>query len=214
MRWKKDYQRIYNPNEVNTLNYFTNGEIGLITGEQRGDAFFKWHSTRLREWKANGSTGIKSSLFPPFVNISFSSQPGYSYQIKGTQFANSNSSNDKHKVKFELAYSITVHKAQGSGFDNVYLILPNPCGILSRELFPTSRNDHIAAPLAPTGIVGERGELEFVKNIKHLEGNLTLFHGITNMLRHGDFSFVDLQRLRITEIGELKATINFFPCCQ
>ena len=52
--------------------------------------------------------------------------------------------------------------------------------------------------------IGERGELEFIKNIKHLDGDFTIFHGITNILRHGDFSFVDLGTMRITQIGELK----------
>lgn len=51
---------------------------------------------------------------------------------------------------------------------------------------------------------GERGELEFIKNVKHIEGNFNLFHGITNILRYGDYSFIDLKTLRVIGIGELK----------
>ncbi|MBN1188105.1 MAG: AAA family ATPase [Bacteroidales bacterium] len=39
---------------------------------------------------------------------------------------------------FELAYAITVHKAQGSGFDHTFFILPKKPGLLSRELIYTA----------------------------------------------------------------------------
>jgi hypothetical protein len=39
---------------------------------------------------------------------------------------------------FELAYAITVHKAQGSGFDHTFFILPKKLGLLSRELVYTA----------------------------------------------------------------------------
>jgi exodeoxyribonuclease V alpha subunit len=38
----------------------------------------------------------------------------------------------------ELAYCITVHKSQGSGFDNVFVILPDRLTLLSKELFYTA----------------------------------------------------------------------------
>ena len=52
--------------------------------------------------------------------------------------------------------------------------------------------------------IGKRGELEFIKNIKHIEGHFTLFHDITNTLRYGDFSFINLKTLKVEKIGELK----------
>lgn len=52
--------------------------------------------------------------------------------------------------------------------------------------------------------IGKRGELEFIKNIKHIEGHFTLFHDMTNILRYGDFSFINLKTLKIEKIGELK----------
>jgi len=39
---------------------------------------------------------------------------------------------------FELAYAISVHKSQGSGFNNVFLILPNKKSLLSKELVYTA----------------------------------------------------------------------------
>lgn len=39
---------------------------------------------------------------------------------------------------FELAYAITVHKSQGSGFNNVFLVIPDKLSLLSRELIYTA----------------------------------------------------------------------------
>jgi len=38
----------------------------------------------------------------------------------------------------ELAYALTVHKAQGSQFDTVILVLAEPCQIISREMLYTA----------------------------------------------------------------------------
>ena len=38
----------------------------------------------------------------------------------------------------ELAYALTVHKTQGSEFGTTFVVLPNPCWLLSRELLYTA----------------------------------------------------------------------------
>jgi len=40
--------------------------------------------------------------------------------------------------RFDLAYSITIHKSQGSDFKNVFLIIPNKLTLLSKELLYTA----------------------------------------------------------------------------
>jgi len=40
--------------------------------------------------------------------------------------------------QFDLAYSITVHKAQGSDFSNVFLVIPNKLNMLNKELIYTA----------------------------------------------------------------------------
>ncbi|GIM29840.1 hypothetical protein CPJCM30710_25060 [Clostridium polyendosporum] len=40
--------------------------------------------------------------------------------------------------KLELGYAITVHKSQGSGFNHVFVIIPNKKALLSRELLYTA----------------------------------------------------------------------------
>ena len=63
----------------------------------------------------------------------------------------------------------------------------------------------------PTGLyvsgIGGLGELEFIKNNKFIDGFFVLYHGITTMLRIGDFSLYDA-RLGIVGVGELKTMRN------
>ena len=39
---------------------------------------------------------------------------------------------------FELAYAVTVHKSQGSGFNHLFVIIPARYGLLSKELVYTA----------------------------------------------------------------------------
>ncbi len=92
------------------LKYMANGEIGLHIGK-----YGAWNYDTPRP-----------------LNIAFSSQPGYAYSFKESDFQ------EDGDIQLELAYSITVHKSQGSGFKVVLFILPNPCPLLTRELFYTA----------------------------------------------------------------------------
>ena len=60
------------------------------------------------------------------------SQPMFKYGFKDGDFG------DEGDPPIELAYALTVHKAQGSEFGTVILVLPNPCRVLSRELLYTA----------------------------------------------------------------------------
>lgn len=53
------------------------------------------------------------------------------------------------------------------------------------------------------GGIGGQGELEFIKNSNNIDGLYVLYHGITTMLRIGDFSLYDLEH-GIVGVGELK----------
>lgn len=92
------------------LKYVANGEIGIVTGP------FRKKGTRVRLDN---------------LKVTLSSQPGYEYTYWSTDF------NEDGRL-LELAYALTVHKAQGSEFDKVFVVLPNPCRILSRELLYTA----------------------------------------------------------------------------
>lgn len=60
---------------------------------------------------------------------------------------------------FELAFAITVHKSQGSGFDRVFFILPSKKALLSRELVYTAltrSKTEVAVFIQDTGTINDR----------------------------------------------------------
>ena len=91
-----------------------------------------------QKYIANGEIGIvvgqlKEEDAPPnTIQVEFSSQQGYTYDF-GT---------NGEQVPLELAYALTVHKAQGSQFDVVILVLPKGHRIMSRELIYTALTRH------------------------------------------------------------------------
>lgn len=89
-------------------NYVANGEIGITLGRR---------------------DKLKGSLVQ---SVEFSSQPDVLYLYDAHEFG------DEGNPVLELAYALTVHKAQGSEFGLVILILPDPCRLLSRELLYTA----------------------------------------------------------------------------
>jgi hypothetical protein len=103
-------KRIY-PDDDNALKYVANGEIGIVVGQ------FKKKNWKGRPWR---------------VEIEFSSQPGYAYSFTGRDFS------DEGTASIELAYAITVHKAQGSEFGLTFLVLPEVSRVMSRELLYTA----------------------------------------------------------------------------
>ncbi|MBA4019760.1 MAG: RNA helicase, partial [Pirellula sp.] len=92
--------------------YIANGEIGMAIGY-----FWRRGKPDLR-WK---------------LEVEFSSQPRFKYDFTASRdFA------EEGDPALELAYALTVHKSQGSEFGTVFLLLPNPCRLLSRELLYTA----------------------------------------------------------------------------
>ncbi len=97
----------------NSLEYLANGEIGIVTGQfKKKTATYKGP--------------------PQYVEIEFSSQKEFVYTFKSKEFS------EEKNNPLELAYALTVHKAQGSEFGKVFLVIPNPCLLLSREMLYTS----------------------------------------------------------------------------
>lgn len=84
---------------------------------------------------ANGEIGIVAGSFgkqTKFLNVEFSSQQGYSYSYEKRDFS------EEIEQPLELAYALTIHKAQGSEFKKVILILNEPCQLISKELLYTA----------------------------------------------------------------------------
>ncbi|MBC8393998.1 MAG: AAA family ATPase [Deltaproteobacteria bacterium] len=95
------------------LEYVAIGEIGIVVGEYRtSKAEKKWN--------------------PKNLQVEFSSQKGFKYTYGGKDFS------DEFDNSLSLAYALTIHKCQGSEFGTTFLIIPNPCRMLSRELLYTA----------------------------------------------------------------------------
>jgi len=86
---------------------------------------------------------------------------------------------------------------KGIGDAFVYFFYRNDLALLEKQF----RHQRIDTTLGKIGLSGER---HFVKNFKQVEGKMAIYHGLSNILRYGDFSFYDLQQHRINGIGELK----------
>ena len=106
---KRGGDRVY-PKE-GAEGYIANGEIGMAIGQ------FKSKNMKNLPW---------------VLKVEFSSQPKYQYDFYDYEFS------EESDVCLQLAYALTVHKAQGSEFGLVILVLPNPCRLLSRELIYTA----------------------------------------------------------------------------
>ncbi len=98
--------------EPDRTPYVANGDVGLVVG--------------------NYKTKKQKKLFP-FLEVEFTSQPGHDYDFRIWEF-----DGEKGAPPLELAYALTVHKTQGSEFGITFVVLPNPCWLLSRELLYTA----------------------------------------------------------------------------
>lgn len=80
---------------------------------------------------ANGEIGVvcaaNRGTSSDWLDVRFSTQPNVSYSYWRNQV----------NEDLELAYALTVHKAQGSDFDVVFLIVPQATSAMSRELLYT-----------------------------------------------------------------------------
>jgi len=97
--------------------YVANGEIGIAVGQFKGPQ-------------------AKYKGMPWKLEVEFTSQPRFTYGYTKRDFG------EEGEATLELAYALTVHKAQGSEFGTVILVLPNPCRLLSRELLYTALTHH------------------------------------------------------------------------
>lgn len=100
--------------------------IQVINGRRKA-----WPREGGLDYVANGEVGLvartQASDRGESLDIAFSTQPAVTYRYYA----------DEVDENLELAYALTVHKAQGSDFDIVFLIIPQSAVTLSRELLYT-----------------------------------------------------------------------------
>ncbi|MDB4671138.1 AAA family ATPase, partial [Pirellulaceae bacterium] len=107
-------QRVYKSRMYPTPEnggYLANGEIGVAVGHRR---------TKKKSWDPN------------YLEIEFSTQRGTAFKFYPSDFK------EEGEASLELAYALTVHKAQGSEFKKVFLVLPRSPLMVTRELLYTA----------------------------------------------------------------------------
>ena len=97
--------------------YVANGDIGIVVDQYKG-----------RNAKYRG--------LPWKIEVEFAGQLGRKYSFSKSEFG------DDRTATLELAYCLTVHKTQGSEFGTTFVVLTNPCRLLSRELLYTALTRH------------------------------------------------------------------------
>ena len=95
--------------------YIANGDVGIIVGQYKTQKF----------------KGL-----PRKLEVEFAGQLGHKYGFYPGEFG------DEGRNPLELAYCLTVHKTQGSEFGVTFVVLTNPCWLLSRELLYTALTRH------------------------------------------------------------------------
>jgi len=95
--------------------YLANGDIGIAVGQ------YKTQKLKGMPWK---------------LEVEFAGQLGHKYGFYPGEFG------DEGGNPLELAYCLTVHKTQGSEFGATFVVLSNPCWLLSRELLYTALTRH------------------------------------------------------------------------
>lgn len=81
---------------------------------------------------ANGEIGIVTGIGrSSHLNVEFKSQPDWYYDFM-------KKNKDDSSESLELAYALTIHKAQGSQFNSVILILTDKTRMMSKELLYTA----------------------------------------------------------------------------
>lgn len=103
--------------KIESQAYIANGDLGIVVGQYKGQ-----------------KSKIKG--LPKKLEVEFAGQLGYKYGFSKYEFG------DEAMNPLELAYALTVHKTQGSEFGITFLILPNPCWLLSREMLYTALTRH------------------------------------------------------------------------
>jgi hypothetical protein len=106
--------------------------ILVRNGKHKG---FDWSKReKVEEYLANGEIGIAAqapkSMKSDFMNVAFAGRAGMRFGFYPKQF--------RESAPLELAYALTVHKAQGSEFGIVFVVIPKHCRVLTRELLYTA----------------------------------------------------------------------------
>jgi len=98
---------------------------------QSRDAYDWQKKQQESDYLANGEIGVVARDKNKFLNVAFAGRPNKTFSYQHRDFPGGTG-------PLELAYALTIHKAQGSEFKKVFVVLPKFCQLVSRELLYTA----------------------------------------------------------------------------
>jgi hypothetical protein len=123
-RWNRQTARPFGDEEI----VYTDKIIQTVNSPRKA-----WTNSSINGYVANGEVGYVANTSrakkrsSDSLDVSFSTQKDLTYRYYRPEV----------DENLELAYAITVHKAQGSDFEIVFMILPQKARTFSRELLYT-----------------------------------------------------------------------------
>ena len=161
----------------------SNGEIGIVVGQAKFG----------KAW--DGKT-------PERLDVEFRTQPGNTFVYWPSDFG------DEGAVVLELAYALTVHKSQGSQFEQVFVVIPQPCFILGRELIYTALTRQVDRVVL--FVQGQPSDLRAYTSAKYSEvaRRYTNLFTDPDMLAEPSGAFLERGLIHRTARGELVRSIS------
>ncbi|QFG37299.1 ATP-dependent exoDNAse (exonuclease V) alpha subunit [Paracoccus pantotrophus] len=161
----------------------SNGEIGVVVGQTKFG----------KAW--DGKT-------PERLDVEFRTQPGNTFVYWPGDFG------DDGTVVLELAYALTVHKSQGSQFGRVFVVIPQPCFILGRELIYTALTRQVDRVVL--FVQGQPSDIRAYTSSKYSEvaRRFTNLFAAPDMLADPSGTFLERRLIHRTARGELVRSIS------
>lgn len=140
---KAPFWGTFNLNQIIQKQFRKNLWDAAKIGDYKIGQFDKVIQTK-NEWKdgypgnqkhqlSNGQLGVVTKTVKGHANVAFAGMDDnttFGYRSQGQT--------ETDEANIELAYTITVHKSQGSDFDYVFLVVPKTGRVISRELIYTA----------------------------------------------------------------------------
>lgn len=103
----------------------------VILTENKERWCYDWSNReRQQVYVANGEVGLAVKLNKG-LSVAFAGRENLTFDFRGKEFS-------ERMAPLQLAYALTVHKAQGSEFKKVFVILPAKTRLLTKELLYTA----------------------------------------------------------------------------
>ncbi|MEU1603105.1 ATP-dependent RecD-like DNA helicase [Micromonospora matsumotoense] len=102
----------------------------MLVRNGRRDGYDHQSQQKVKEYLANGEVGLVARQTRGFFKVAFAGRDHRQFDFKSVP-------GSADSADLELAYALTVHKAQGSEFRTVLVVVPAESTLLSRELLYT-----------------------------------------------------------------------------